>query len=206
MKLLVASLNAGKLAEFRALLAPHGVEVLSPDQVPGLPEVEESGATFAENARLKAVSAARHGRTWALADDSGLEVTALAGEPGVRSARYAGRPGDDVANMRLLLERLEDVPEERRGARFVCALALARPDGSLAAEFEGHSRGRILRAPRGHGGFGYDPLFSCTEADSPAAGRTFAELDPEEKALVSHRGRALAALAARLTELLAPAS
>ena len=204
-RLLVASRNRGKLAELRGLLAPLGFTVLALDDMPGCPEVEETGATFAENARLKAVSAARFAGTWALGDDSGLCVAALGDEPGVLSARFAGLQGDDEANNRLLLERLAGVPTAERGARFVCALALARPGGEVAVELEAETHGRILEAPRGAGGFGYDPLFLCTEP-GPCEGRAFAELESVEKAAVSHRGRALRALAARLGELLAHAS
>lgn len=205
MKLLVATRNRKKLAELRALLEPLGVQALTLDDVPAFPETLESGATFAANARLKAEDAARHAGLWTLADDSGLEVEALGGEPGVRSARFAGRHGDDQANNRLLLERLVGVPPERRDARFVCALALARPDGTTALELEGRSAGRILAAPRGAGGFGYDPLFLCTEPGFAATGRAFAELTAAEKAEVGHRGRALRALQTHLTELLTPA-
>lgn len=205
MKLLLASRNRGKLAELDALLGPLGIELLSLDRVPGAPETEETGATFAENARLKAVAAARYAGQWALADDSGLEVEALDGAPGVFSARFAGRHGDDEANNRALLQRLRHVPDALRGARFVCALALARPDGTLAAEIEAETRGRILAAPRGQRGFGYDPLFSCAEEGASAAGRSFAELEPHEKAQISHRGRALRALHAQISELLTPA-
>ncbi len=205
MKLLIATRNAKKLAELRALLEPLGAVPLTLDDVPAFPEALESGATFAENARIKAQAAARHSALWTLADDSGLEVEALGGEPGVRSARFAGRHGDDAANNRLLLERLVGVPSERRGARFVCALALARPDGALAFELEAQTHGRILDAPRGAGGFGYDPLFLCTEPGFAATGRAFGELTGDEKAEVGHRGRALRALQARLPELLSPA-
>ena len=204
-ELLVASRNRKKLQELEALLAPLGVRVLSADDVPDLPEVVEDGETFAANASKKAVSAARAAGRLALADDSGLCVDALGGAPGVRSARFAGAHGDDAANNALLLERLAGLPPERRGARFVCALALARPDGALLARIEGEARGRILDAPRGGGGFGYDPLFLFDEQGSPLAGRAFAELGPDEKGRVSHRGRALRALADRLPELLAAA-
>ena len=204
MELLLASDNAKKRAEIAALLEPLGIRLLLPADVGGLPEVAEDRPTFAANAALKAASAARASGLWALADDSGLEVDHLAGAPGVRSARFAGQGGGraaDEANNRLLLERLEGVPGERRGARFVCALALARPDGSLALELRGEARGRILGEPRGRGGFGYDPLFEFAEQGHPLCGRAFGELTPGEKALVSHRGRALRALAQRLPAL-----
>src|SRR4029077_10330252 len=123
------------------------------------------------------------------------------GAPGVLSARYAGAHGDDAANNELLIARMRDVPDDRRGARFVCALAIARPDGSIAAEIEGEARGRILRAPRGTHDFGYDPLFLFDEPGFAQTGRGFAELEPREKAEVSHRGRALRRLRRRLREL-----
>jgi XTP/dITP diphosphohydrolase len=174
---------------------------VTPAECGGLPPVDEDQPTFAGNAAKKARSAALARDLWTLADDSGLEVEALFGAPGVRSARYAGEPADDAANNKKLLRELANVSEERRGARFVCALALARPDGTLAAEVEGSARGRILEAPRGRSGFGYDPLFLFTEPGYPATGRTFAELTPAEKSAVSHRGRALHALTAHLANL-----
>jgi len=202
VKLLIASENAKKRAELEALLTPLGLELVLPSQVGGLPEVIEDEPTFAGNAGLKATSGAGASGMWTLADDSGLEVDALDGAPGVRSARFAGRHGDDQANNALLLERLRGIPPEGRGARFVCALALARPDGGLALALEGEARGRILDAPRGTGGFGYDPLFLFTEPGFGQSGRVFGELAPAEKALVSHRGRALRRLAALLPAVL----
>jgi len=198
VRLLIASDNRKKRAELEALLAPLGLELVTPSDIGGIPPVEEDQPTFTGNAALKAASAARASGLWALADDSGLEVDALGGEPGVRSARFAGRQGDDAANNALLLERLRGLSPQLRGARFVCALALARPDGSLALAVEGEARGRILEAPRGAGGFGYDPLFLFTEQGFAQTGQPFAELTPAEKALVSHRGRALRLLAERL--------
>ena len=202
-RLLVASDNAKKRREFQHLLAPLGIEIVVPADVGGLPPVDEDAPTFAGNAAKKARSAASAHRLWSLADDSGLEVRSLGGAPGVQSARYAGRHGDDAANnARLLAElaRLEHASPTRpvsRAARFVCALALARPDGSLALEVQGTAEGRILEAPRGHHDFGYDPLFLFTEPGFAETGRGFAELEPEEKARVSHRGRALRELLAR---------
>lgn len=198
MRILIASENRKKLAELAALLAPLHVKIVTPAQVGGLPPVDEDGATFAENAAKKATSAARASGLHALADDSGLEVDALGGAPGVRSARFAGAHGDDAANNELLLAKLRDVPAGRRGARFVCALALARPDGSIAVAVEGVARGEILVAPRGERDFGYDPLFLFTEPGFPQTGRGFAELTPAEKSAVSHRGRAHQRLAAAL--------
>ena len=203
VQILLASNNQKKRAELERLLAPLGHRLLTPADLGGLPEVEEDQPTFRGNAALKAVSAARAARRWALADDSGLEVEALGGAPGVRSARFAGEHGDDAANNAALLERLAGVAEERRGARFVCALALADPGGRLRLEVEGSVRGRILAAPRGRDGFGYDPLFLFTEEGWPGSGRSFAELGPEEKARVSHRGRALRRLAEQLGAVLA---
>ena len=202
-RLLLASGNPKKLKELAALLGPLGVELARPADVGGLPEVIEDQPDFAGNAAKKARSAALAAGCWALADDSGLEVDALDGAPGVKSARYAGEHGDDAKNNAQLLRELEGVPRERRGARFVCALALARPDGSLAAELEGTCRGVILSAERGDHDFGYDPLFEFAEEGFAATGRAFAELEPAEKAEVSHRGRALRALASRLKHLLA---
>lgn len=207
VRLLLASGNAKKRAELERLLAGRGVSILVPADAGGLPPVEEDQPSFRGNAEKKAAAAARAVAAraladWALADDSGLEVEALDGAPGVRSARYAGPACDDAANNEKLLCALAGLPEGRRGARFVCVLALARPDGSIAATFEGSAHGRILAAPRGTGGFGYDPLFLFDEPGSPEAGRTFAELGTDAKGRVSHRGRALRALCARLPELL----
>ncbi len=188
----LASRNPKKLEELRAILADADVRVLAPDEAPAWPPVDETGATFAENAALKARAAARATGLAALADDSGLEVDALDGAPGVRSARYAGEAADDAANNALLLAELRDVPEAHRGAQFRCVVALARPQSEVRL-FEGRVRGRILSEPRGNGGFGYDPLFYAQEL-----GKTFAQARPEEKHRVSHRGRALAKLRAAL--------
>lgn len=201
MKLLLASHNKKKHREFSAALAPLSIEVLLPAQVGGIEDVVEDAPTFRGNAAKKALSAARASGLWALADDSGLEVDALEGAPGVLSARFAGVHGDDAANNRLLLERLASVPDERRSARFTCALALARPDGSLALEVQGHAHGRILHAPRGDGDFGYDPLFLFTEPGFEQSGKGFAELGPAEKLAISHRGRALRKLLEQLAAL-----
>ncbi len=200
MELLLASGNPKKIAELRALLAPHGIHMLVPSDVGGIPPVEEDQPSFAANARKKARVAALATRRWSLADDSGLEVDALGGLPGVHSARFAGAHGDDAANNRRLLELLAGVPAERRGARFVCAIALADPDGRIDFEAEGTARGRILESPRGGRDFGYDPLFLFTEEGHAATGRGFAELAGEEKSAVSHRGRALRSLLDRLSQ------
>jgi len=201
MKLLLASNNTKKHAELTRLLAPLGFEVVLPRDIGGIADVLEDQPTFLGNAAKKASAAARSSGMWALADDSGLEVDHLQGAPGVTSARFAGVHGDVAANNALLLAKLADVPDERRGARFTCALALARPDGSLALEVTAHARGRILLAPRGDGDFGYDPLFLFTESGFAQSGRGFAELAPDEKALVSHRGRALRKLVDELRAL-----
>jgi len=187
-RLVFATTNPGKLREVGEILAAEGVAVVGVDAVvPGW-SVDEVGATFAENARLKARDLAARSGLPALGDDSGLEVDALGGRPGVRSARYAGGHATDVENTALLLRELADVPDERRGAAFRCALALAWPDGRLV-EADGRCGGRIARAPRGRGGFGYDPVFV-----DPATGRTFGELSAEAKNGFSHRRRALDAL------------
>lgn len=201
MKLLLASDNQKKLRELERMLDGLDLQIVLPKDLGGLAHVVEDLPTFRANAAKKAIAAARAKGLWTLADDSGLEVDALGGAPGVLSARFAGVHGDDEANNALLLERLATVPDERRGARFVCALALARPDGSLAAEIEGSVRGRILTARRGTHDFGYDPLFVFTEPGYAETGRGFAELEPEEKARVSHRGRALRELARLLPGL-----
>lgn len=198
MDLLLASQNPNKLAELSRLVADLGVRVRSPREVGPLPEVEEDGATFEDNALLKARAWAAASGLACIADDSGLEVDALGGAPGVRSARYAGVHGDDAANNRKLLAALErgaSGPNARR-ARFVCALAVVGPDGEVLATARGTVVGRIAKAPRGAHGFGYDPLFECDDPGLPAElrGSTFAELDQEQKALVSHRGRALSNL------------
>ncbi len=192
MKLLLASGNAKKLAELQRITAPLGVEVVQPSDIGGLPDVIEDGATFAANAAKKATEGARHSGLWTLADDSGLEVDALDGAPGVYSARYAGTHGDDAANNAKLLTELAGVPDGDRGASFVCALALARPEtGEIVHEVLGRTHGTILREPVGTGGFGYDPLFRFSEPGFPVTGLVFATLSAEEKGSVSHRGRAL---------------
>ena len=200
-RLLIATSNAKKLREFESLLAALDVELVKPADVGGLPEVDEDQPTFAANATKKAVAAAKAKKLWALADDSGLEVDALEGAPGVLSARYAGEPCDDAANNAKLLAALSKTPTAKRGARFVCALALARPDGTLALEIEGEARGRILFGPRGTNDFGYDPLFLFTEPGFPQGQRGFGELSAAEKAGISHRGRALRRLSEELRTL-----
>jgi XTP/dITP diphosphohydrolase len=187
--LVIASGNAGKIREFDQLLAPLGLTI---EPMPAGLDIEETGTTFAENARLKAVAVARATGHWALADDSGLGVTALGGAPGVQSARYAA---SDAARIARLLRELAGAAD--RSARFSAALAVAAPDGTVAIEVEGHCPGLILEAPRGQGGFGYDPVFFVPEADL-----TFAEMDKALKGRLGHRGRAFSLLAPKLQQLL----
>ena len=197
-KLLLATRNAGKLAELRRLLeaAVPGVEVVGLRDVEEYPEAPETGATFAENALLKAREAVRYTGLPAVADDTGLTVDALNGMPGVLSARWSGRHGDDDANTALLLGQIADVPDERRGAAFVCAAALVTPDGTERV-LERQWRGSVVREKRGTNGFGYDPVFVPAGLEL-----TSAELAPEEKDARSHRGQAFAALVPVLAEVL----
>ena len=197
-KLLLATRNAGKLAELRRLLesAVPGGEVVGLADVDDYPEAPETGATFADNALLKAREAVRYTGLPAVADDSGLTVDALNGMPGVLSARWSGRHGDDDANTALLLGQIADVPEERRGAAFVCAAALVTPDGTERV-LERQWRGSVVREKRGTNGFGYDPVFVPEGLEV-----TSAELAPEEKDARSHRGQAFAALVPVLAEVL----
>jgi len=194
--LLVASRNRKKLVELRRVLDGAGVSLtlLSLDDVAAFDEAPETGATFEENALAKARDAYRASGVATVADDSGLEVDALNGMPGVLSARWSGRHGDDSGNTALLLAQMSDVPDERRGAAFVSACALVYGGGE--AVLRGVWPGSIVREPRGDGGFGYDPVFLPS-----GSSRTAAELSPEEKDAVSHRGRALAALLPALREL-----
>jgi XTP/dITP diphosphohydrolase len=188
-RLVFATRSAGKLAELRLLTADLGLQVVSAAEVPGVTDVLEDGDTFFANAAKKAREVAAQSGLAALADDSGLEVDALGGAPGVMSARYAGIHGDDAANNRKLLAALEGVPTERRGARFRCVLALVTAPGAEPILVSGTCEGVILPAPRGTGGFGYDPLFF-----SPELGQTFAEAGIGPKSGISHRARAMAAM------------
>lgn len=195
--LLVASRNPKKLAELRRVLDDAGVSglrLLSLDDVEEFPEAPETGATFEDNALAKARDAYAASGIAAVADDSGLAVDALNGMPGVLSARWAGAHGDDVANLELLLGQLRDVPADRRGASFVSACALVSPAGESVVR--GEWSGRIADAPRGDGGFGYDPIFVPEGSQ-----RSAAELSPAEKDAASHRGRALALLLPALRAL-----
>jgi XTP/dITP diphosphohydrolase len=197
-RLLLATRNAKKLGELRRILAVEhvqGVDVIGLDGVAAFPEAPETGASFEENALAKARDAALATGLPSVADDSGLAVDALSGMPGVLSARWAGRHGDDVANLELVLAQVTDVPDERRGAAFVCAAALVCPGGRELV-VRGEWRGMLARGPRGRHGFGYDPIF-VPDGES----RTSAELDPAEKDAASHRGRALRLLLPHLREL-----
>ena len=196
MKLVLASGNAGKLAELRDLLADVGYELHAQSEF-GVHDVDETGLTFVENAILKARHAARATGLPALGDDSGICVDALGGAPGLYSARYAAGHGDAQANIDKLLAALEGVPDAERTARFYCVLALLRhADDPQPLIAEGVWEGRILPARRGTGGFGYDPVFF-----DPEQGRSAGELDPALKNRISHRGRALAALRDSLARL-----
>jgi XTP/dITP diphosphohydrolase len=194
----LATRNRNKIDEVRAILAAAGTEValIGVDAFPGLPDVAETGVTFAENALLKAVDAARRTGLPAVADDSGLCVDVLGGAPGIFSARWAGRHGDDAANLDLLLAQLADIADEHRAAHFTCAAALALPDGTQTVR-EGRIDGTLLHARRGINGFGYDPIFMPDGYD-----RTTAEMSPAEKNAISHRTRAFHELAKDLAALL----
>ena len=192
-RLVLASSNPGKVREFGELLAPLGIEVV-PQSALGVPDAEEPHATFVENALAKARNAARHAKLPALADDSGICVAALDGEPGVHSARFAGEPKSDARNNEKLVALLEGQSDRR--AHYYCVVVLVRhaddPEPLIA---EGRWHGQVIDTPRGSGGFGYDPHFLL-----PDLGRTVAELAPEEKHAVSHRGKALRRLLAALRE------
>jgi XTP/dITP diphosphohydrolase len=194
-RLFVATTNPGKQREYRALLREAPAEIVFPNDLGIILEVNEDGATFRENAAKKALAFARASGLIALADDSGLEVDALDGEPGVRSSRYAGPEADDPRRRAFLLEKLRGAPVPRK-ARFVCVIAVAAPGGEVRYA-EGECRGEITRAERGSNGFGYDPIFQ-------PEGRTvtMAELSPEEKNRISHRARAAQAAVPIIRSLL----
>jgi XTP/dITP diphosphohydrolase len=194
--LVLGTANRKKGLELAELLAPVGIPLRTLADFPDAISVSEEGDTFAANAALKAVEQARHLGCWVLAEDSGLMVDALGGVPGVLSARYSGPEATDESNNRRLLEQLGDTPVEERTARFVCHMTLSDPSGAIRAESEARCRGRILFAPRGTHGFGYDPLFEIVEYHRP-----FAELGPRVKACLSHRARAAAGMIPRLSEL-----
>jgi len=193
MEIVLATRNTKKIEEIKRIAADLHVTILSLASFPNCPETVEDGDTFEENAVKKAVEVCQCTGKPALADDSGLEVDALNGAPGVYSARYAGdASGSDIRNYEKLLAELKDVPDDKRGARFVCCIALSFPDGTVKTFF-GYAKGRIGREPRGKTGFGYDPVFIPGEQK-----RTFAEMSSEEKDRISHRGKALE----KLTEFL----
>jgi XTP/dITP diphosphohydrolase len=186
-ELLIATRNAGKVREVRELLSDLAIALRGLQDFPLTTEVEETGATFAENASIKALAYAAQTGLWAIADDSGLEVDALGGAPGVYSARYAGAHASDAERIELLLYELERTGDAYRRARFVCAIAVADPQGNIKQVSEGRCEGRIAHAPRGTRGFGYDPVFVPEGHE-----QSFGELPSEIKAKISHRARALA--------------
>ncbi len=197
-RIVLATRNDHKVGELRGILADIlgelDLEIVGLSEFPDAPDVIEDGVTFAENATLKARAAAVATGLPALADDSGLAVDVLGGAPGIFSARWAGRHGDDRANYELLLAQMSDVRDEHRGAGFVCAAVLVLPDGRVLVE-EGQFRGTLARAPQGTNGFGYDPILLLAD------GRTAAELSPEEKNAMSHRGNAFRALSERFRDV-----
>jgi len=201
-RVVLATRNAGKIAELRRILSsyfaePGGIDLVGLDAFPDLADVVEDGATFVDNAMLKARVVAQATGLVAIADDSGLTVDALNGMPGILSARWSGRHGDDAANLDLVLAQLADIPDERRGAAFVCAAAAVAPDGRVVVTEE-ELVGTLLRERRGSNGFGYDPVFVPLGET-----RTTAEMSAEEKDAISHRGKAFRALAPKLADLVA---
>jgi len=210
-RILLATRNGKKLAELRrilseslpggaAALGPEGIELLCLNDVPDYPETPETGLTFGENALLKAREGCRRTGLPTIADDSGIAVDALNGMPGVFSARWAGRHSNDHANLQLVLDQIADLSDEHRGASFVCTVALVLPGGKEHL-VDGRQGGRLLRAPRGEGGFGYDPIFL-----RDGQTRTNAELSPAEKDAISHRGQALGALAKVIAKVMPSAA
>jgi len=195
--LVIASRNVKKVGEIAELLAPRGVVVRSVSEFDGVPDVVEDGTTFGENAALKATQTARFLGQWALGEDSGLCVDALDGEPGIYSARFSGEEATDQANNQLLIERLADVPSTRRGAHYVCHVAVSDPEGGVRLSVEANCHGRIVDQPRGENGFGYDPHFLLPEYH-----RTFGELAAVVKRHLSHRARAFERLIPELVGIL----
>jgi len=196
--LVLGTRNRKKLGELVELLEPLGIELKTLADFPNSIEVEETGATFADNARLKATLQAKTLGQWVLGEDSGLSVDALGGDPGVRSARFSDPGATDERNNHLLLEKLAGLPPEKRTAYYTCYAVLADPDGTVRAESEGHCRGRILTDSAGTGGFGYDPLFEVVEYH-----RTFGELAPAVKRVLSHRSRSMRQLVPPINQLVA---
>jgi XTP/dITP diphosphohydrolase len=184
-EIVIATRNSGKLREIEAILAPLGLKILSLRDFPGIPEIIEDGQTFEENAVKKAAAVSRQTGRMAIADDSGLAVDALQGRPGVFSSRYAGEEATDAERYQKLLKEMAGTPPGKRGAAFICAMAVATPDGK-AETVVGQCRGEIAMAPKGGHGFGYDPVFYL-----PERGKTMAELEPEIKNRISHRALAL---------------
>lgn len=195
--LVLATGNRKKGIELAELFGPFGLEVRTLADFDSVAEVVEDGDTFAANAALKAVAQAKHLGLWAIGEDSGLAVDSLGGAPGIYSARYSGPDADDESNNRKLLETLRDMPLERRTAHYVCHMTLCDPSGAIRAESEAFCRGRIGFEPKGTHGFGYDPLFEVIEYH-----RTFGQLGPQSKAMLSHRARAARSILPRLVELL----
>jgi len=185
IKLVLATMNRGKIREMKTILEKYNVDILSSLDFPRLPPVEEDGSTFRENAVKKALSVYRHTGLLSLADDSGLEIDALDGRPGIRSSRFAGPDGDDKKNIGKVLTLMRDIPEQNRQARFRCVMAFVDADGDIAT-VEGTCEGRISFEPRGSSGFGYDPIFIVPRYD-----QTIAQLGEEIKNRISHRARAL---------------
>jgi XTP/dITP diphosphohydrolase len=196
IEVVIATKNPGKLREIQAILAPLGLNVLSLSDFPEIPEIIEDGQTFEENAMKKAVAIALQTGRVAIADDSGLAVDALQGRPGVFSSRYAGEEATDLERYQKLLKEMSGIPEEKRGAAFVCAIAVSSPEGK-AETLVGRCRGEIALAPRGSHGFGYDPVFYL-----PELGKTMAEVPPEVKNRISHRAQALEKLKSILPKFL----
>ena len=196
MKIVFATKNEGKVREIKEMLASTNVELLSLNHFESLPEIVEDGKTYLENALKKARIVSESTGETVLADDSGLEVAALGGEPGIYSARYAGEGASDDENNARLLDKLKDIPRERRDASFCCALVLYETNGNYHS-FEARWQGRIIDESKGGNGFGYDPIFFCPELN-----KTAAQLPPEIKNKVSHRGQAFAKLKDYLGSLL----
>lgn len=195
--LVLASRNLKKSREIAELFAPHGIVVVSVADFPDVPDVVEDGQTFVENAAKKAAQTATFLSRWAIGEDSGLMVDALDGAPGIYSARYSGEHATDATNNQKLLAELSGVPEQQRGAQYVCSVAVADESGEIRLRMEATCRGRITTLARGHNGFGYDPYFLIPEYH-----RTFGELSPLVKRQLSHRARAFNRLIPRLVNLL----
>ncbi|MET7666692.1 RdgB/HAM1 family non-canonical purine NTP pyrophosphatase [Micromonospora luteifusca] len=203
-KVLLATRNRKKLVELQRILdgalGAHRIALIGLDDIEQYAELPETGLTFGENALIKAREGCRQSGLPTIADDSGIAVDALNGMPGVFSARWSGQHGDDRANLQLVLDQIADVPDEQRAASFVCTVALVLPGGKEHL-VDGRQSGRVLRGPRGDGGFGYDPIFLGDGQD-----RTNAELTPAEKDAISHRGKALRELAKLVAKVLPPAA